>query len=98
MKNQLKYTGCILLALIIGSCRDEDKNPIPDFTKSSIPVFLQGDADSGFIDFLDLDATTISFDVDKLGTEEVTSIDVWVQYNNSETGKSETVEYTSVIV
>ena len=96
MKNQLKYTGCILLALIIGSCRDEDKNPIPDFTKSSIPVFLQGDADSGFIDFLDLDATTISFDVDKLGTEEVTSIDVWVQYNNSETGKSETVEYTTV--
>jgi hypothetical protein len=95
MKN-LKYLYCIVLALIIGSCRDEDENPIPDFTKSSIPVFFQKEGDTGFIDYLDPDATAITFDVDRKGTEDVSSIDVIVTYNNSETNKSETVTYNTV--
>jgi hypothetical protein len=95
MKN-LKYLYCIVVALIIGSCRDEDENPIPDFTKSSIPVFFQKEGDTGFIDFLDPDATAITFDVDRRGTEDVTSIDVIVTYNNNETGESETVTHSTV--
>ena len=95
MKNYIIYIACICLVFIIGSCRDEEKYPIPDVTKSSIPVFLPGDEDTGFIDFLDLNNTTISFDVDKLGSVDVTSIDVLITYNNSQTGNSETVTYTT---
>lgn len=90
MKNQLKYIA-LILAAFIGSCVDEDKNPIPDFTRSSIPVFTQGSADTGFIDFLDFNKSNLSFAVDKKGTEPVENIDITVTFNNSETGESETV-------
>lgn len=96
MKNQINYIACILLTLFIGSCRDEDKNPIPDFTKSSIPVFFQKETDTGFINFVDLDETSLSFDVDRQGTEGVSSIDVLVTFNNTETGESETVTHSTV--
>ena len=96
MKNQIRNITLGLLVLAIGSCTDEEKNPLPDFTRSSIPVFLQDDDDTGFIDFLDFDATTLSFDVDRLGSEDVSGIDVLVTYNNRETNKSQTVQYTTV--
>lgn len=96
MKKLIQITYCVLLILTIGSCRDDDKYPIPDITRSSIPVFLQGDADTGFINFLDVESSNLAFDVDRLGTEGVTSIDVWIQYNNSETGETETISYTTV--
>lgn len=96
MRNQLKYIALALVAAFAGSCADEEKYPVPDFTRSSIPVFHPGTNDTGFIDFMDLNRSTLSFDVDKRGTEEVTSIDVFVTYNNSQTGQSESVKYTTV--
>lgn len=96
MKNTIRYTICILFAFIVGSCRDEDTYPIPDITRSSIPVFNQGDADTGFVNFKDVPSTHFAFDVDRLGTEEVTSVDVWIQFNNSETGMTETIDYMTV--
>lgn len=95
MKNQMRYITCLVLALA-GSCRDEAIYPIPDITSGSIPVFLAKDADTGFVDFLDLDATHVSFEVDRLGSEDVSSVDVWVTFNNAETGESETVAHSTV--
>lgn len=96
MKNRSRYSILLGLAAFIASCTDEDKYPIPDFTTSSIPVFNQGEGDTGFIDFMNFDATSLAFDVDRLGSEEVSSIDVWVTFNNSETGSSTTVDYNTV--
>ena len=96
MKNQLRYITFLATAVLVLSCADEDKYPVPDFTKSSIPVFHQGQDDTGFIDFMDLQRSTLSFNVDKRGSENVQSIDVLITYNNSETGESETVEYTTI--
>ena len=93
MKNQLRYIA--VLAIFVLSCADEDKYPVPDFSKSSIPVFVQGQDDTGFIDFMDVQRSTLSFNVDKRGLEDVQSIDVLITYNNSETGESETIEYTT---
>lgn len=86
----------MLLAFFIGSCQDEEKYPIPDFQKSSIPTFVPGENDTGFIDFLDFDATMLSFNVDKMGTEPVQDIEVLITFNNSQTGKSETILHSTV--
>lgn len=96
MKNQRRYITILILAVFIGSCRDEEKNPVPDFTRSSIPVFATGDADTGFIDFMDFNNTHLSFTVDKRGTEAVQNIDVIITFNNAQTGESETVVYNTV--
>lgn len=95
MKNQLKYIA-LILAVFIGSCVDEEKNPVPDFTRSSIPVFTPDNSDTGFIDFLDPQTSHISFSVDKKGTEAVQNIDVTITFNNSETGASNTVTLSTV--
>lgn len=96
MKNQLKYIALFMAAIFAGSCTDEEKNPIPDFTRSSIPVFLQGEDDTGFVDFMDLNRTALSFSVDKRGSVDVTHVDVLITFNNTETGESETVQYAKV--
>ena len=96
MKNQLKYTAFLMLVLLVPSCRDEEKYPIPDITRGAIPVFVQDDNDTGFINFLDFDASRLAFDVDRLGSEEVASVDVWLTFNNSQTGESETISYKTV--
>lgn len=95
MKNQLRYIA-LILAVFIGSCVDEDKNPIPDFTRSSIPVFTPGTSDTGFIDFLDFSNSNISFAVDKKGTEAVQNIDLTITFNNSQMGASNTVVLSTV--
>jgi hypothetical protein len=95
MKNQLKYIA-LILAVFIGSCVDEEKNPVPDFTRSSIPVFTPDNSDTGFIDFLDPQTSHISFSVDKKGTEAVQNIDVTITFNNSQTGASNTVTLSTV--
>lgn len=92
----IKIITILLLVIVVGACRDEEKNPLPDFTRSSIPLFLQEADDTGFVNFLDLDATVFSFNVDRAGSEDVSSIDVLVTYNNSVTNKSQTVQYTTV--
>jgi hypothetical protein len=96
MKNKVRYIALILLVAFTGACRDEETYPIPDFDRSSIPVFLQKDSDTGFINFLDFDATIVSFDVDRRGAEGVERIDVLITFNNSETGESTTVPYSAV--
>src|SRR5690606_7134082 len=63
---------------------------------ASIPVFTPGEEDTGFIDFNDFDATTVSFNVDKLGRADVEHIDVWITYQNSETGENQTINYATV--
>lgn len=96
MKNQISYIAFLLLAVLIGACRDESLNPVPDFTRSSIPVFAPGDTDSGFIDFNDPAASKLSFNVDRKGLADVTSIDVQITYNNNETGTSHVVTHSTV--
>ena len=86
----------MLLAVFIGSCRDESTNPVPDFTRSSIPVFTPGETDTGFIDFMDFNNTHLSFAVDKKGLSDVKSIDVIITFNNAQTGGSETIVYSTV--
>jgi hypothetical protein len=95
MKNQLRYIA-LMLAVCIGSCVDEEKNPIPDFTRSSIPVFTPGTSDTGFIDYLDFGNSNLSFAVDKKGTEPVQNIDVTITFNNSQTGVSNMVKLSTV--
>lgn len=95
MKNQLKYVA-LILAVFIGSCVDEEKNPVPEFTRSSIPIFAPGSTDTGFIDFLDFNNSRLSFAVDKKGTAAVQNIDVTITFNNSETGESKTVVASTV--
>jgi hypothetical protein len=96
MKNQIRYITIILLAVFIGSCEDEEKYPLPQITRGSIPVFTPGATDTGFINFIDMDATTVSFTVDKDGTEEVENIDVLVIFNNAETGETHTATYSTI--
>ena len=93
MKNKIHYIALIVVAVFVGSCKDEDKYPLPGITRGSIPLFEQGAADTGFIDFMDLDASALAFEVDRLGSEEVQEIDVIITFNNDETGESETIEY-----
>src|SRR5687767_15671413 len=96
MKNQRRYILLLLLVVFIGSCQDEEKNPLPDFTRSAIPVFLQGDSDTGFINYLDFQASNIAFDVERLGREDIAQVDLWLTFNNNQTGESETIEHTTV--
>jgi hypothetical protein len=96
MKNKLRYIACILSAVLIGSCTDEEKYPLPEYTRSSIPVFTPGEADTGFINFLDFNESNISFDVTTDGMESVTGVDVLVTFNNAQTGESETITYNTV--
>ncbi len=87
---------CIVIVLIAASCRDEDSYPIPDITRSSIPVFHQKEPDTGYIDIYNLNESLVSFDVDRLGSEKAEHIDVWVQYKNSQTGASAIANYITV--
>lgn len=96
MKNKIHYISLMMLAVFIGSCEDEEKNPLPGTTRGAIPLFEQGATDTGFIDFKDLDASALAFEVDRLGSEDVEEIDVIITFNNAETGKSETIEYGTV--
>jgi hypothetical protein len=96
MKNQIRYIACILSAVLIASCTDEEKYPLPEFTRGSVPVFTPGEADTGFINFLDFNESNISFAVTTDGMEAVTSVDVLVTFNNAQTGQSETITYNTV--
>jgi hypothetical protein len=82
--------------LSVSACVDEDKEPFNDFQRGAIPIFAQNSDDTGFIDYLDLSASNLSFTVDKQGVAAVNSIDVTITYNNSQTGSSETAVLTTV--
>jgi hypothetical protein len=96
MTNITRYFLCALLTLVVVSCRDDSKDPYPEVTRSSIPLFNAREGDTGFVNFLNLDETMVSFDVTHDGKEEVTRIDVFVTYNNTATGTSETISYSQV--
>jgi hypothetical protein len=92
-----KYAILSLVGLLcVAACVDEDKKPFDDFSRTAIPVFATKTDDSGFINFADLAASNLSFTIDKQGVADVSNIDVTLTYNNSETGESETVVYTTV--
>jgi hypothetical protein len=87
-----------MLALIIAvsACQDDSKEPLPHYVRTAIPVFEINDDDSGFVNFLDPSTTNVSLQLSKEGLADVNSIDVLITYNNSVTGSSETVIYSTV--
>ncbi len=97
MKRKLKYFILVAFSvLLIASCEDKDKMLFDDFQTGAIPLFTPGNDDTGFIDLVNFDQTNISFVLEKEGLAEVSSIDVVLTYNNSETGASDEVIYTTV--
>lgn len=97
MKYKINYIALAVLGMLLTfSCEDKDKQLFDDFQQGSIPLFAQEDDDSGLVNFLDPDQTMLSFNVTTEGLSPVSSVDVLVTYNNSETGASETITYTNV--
>lgn len=97
MNRQLKYIIPAIAALFIGvSCEDEDKQQFRDFQKGAIPLLVQTDDDTGFIDLTDFNSSRIAFDLATEGEAPVSSVDVILTYNNSVTGESTDTKYTTV--
>jgi hypothetical protein len=97
MKYKINYIALAVLGMLLTfSCEDKDKQLFNDFEQGSIPLFAQEDDDSGLVNFLDPDQTMLSFNVTTEGLSPVSSVDVLLTYNNSETGTSETVIYSNV--
>jgi hypothetical protein len=95
MKKKI-FWSFFLLSVVLWTACDDDKKPFTDFKKGAIPLFTPKADDSGFVDYGNLDATTLSFTVNKEGLADVQSIDVMVTYNNSQTGKSDQALVTTV--
>jgi hypothetical protein len=96
MNNKKFWILSLTLALCFAACVDEDEKLFDDFERGAIPLFAVKDDDTGFINLIDVNETKLSFSVTKRGLAEVSSIDITVTYNNSETGSAETAVYTSV--
>lgn len=97
MKPKFKYILPAIAALLISvSCEDDDKKPFTDFQKGAIPLFAQGDADTGFIDLTNFNSSKIAFNLATEGEIDVQSVDVILTYNNSVTGESTNAKYSTV--
>lgn len=97
MKLQFKYILPAIAALLISvSCEDDDKKPFTDFQKGAIPLFAQGDDDTGFIDLTDFNSSKIAFSLATEGEVDVQSVDVILTYNNSVTGESTNAKYSTI--
>lgn len=96
MKN-IKYILPAAAALLISvSCEDDAKKPFDKFEKGAIPLFVQGDDDTGFIDLTDFNSSKMAFEVNTEGETDVSSVDVVITYNNSITGESNDATYTTL--
>lgn len=96
MKN-IKYILPAAAALLISvSCEDDAKKPFDKFEKGAIPLFVQGDDDTGFIDLTDFNSSKMSFEVSTEGETDVASMDVVITYNNSVTGVSTNATYATL--
>ena len=97
MKYKINYIALLVLGMLLTfSCEDKDKQLFDDFQQGSIPLFAQEADDSGLVNYLDPSETLLSFNVITDGLSPVSSVDVLLTYNNSETGTSETVIYSNV--
>ncbi|MGC3948741.1 MAG: hypothetical protein QM762_30280 [Chryseolinea sp.] len=96
MKN-IKYILPAAAALLFSvSCEDDAKKPFDNFEKGAIPLFVQGDDDTGFIDLTDFNSSKMAFEVTTEGETDVSSVDLVITYNNSVTGESNDATYTSL--
>ena len=94
---QLKYILPAAAALLISvSCEDDDKKQFDDFQQGAIPLFVQGDDDTGFIDLTDFESSRIAFNLATEGLVNVSSVDVMITYNNSVTGESSEAKYSTL--
>lgn len=97
MKHKIKYILPAIAAVLIStSCVDEDKQRFNDFQKGSIPVFVQRDADTGFIDLSDFNSSLIDFSLATEGEADVSGVDIIITYNNSVTRTSSTTTYATL--
>lgn len=97
MKSKMKYFILLIVGFLVTvSCEDKDKQLFSDFQRGSIPIFAQGDEDSGFIDLVNSAQSKLSFSLTTQGLADVSSVDVAVAYNNSETGVTNEIVYTNV--
>jgi hypothetical protein len=97
MKHRMKYILPAAAALLISvSCEDDAKKPFDKFQQGAIPLFVQSDDDSGFIDLTNFDNSKISFELATEGEVDVSSVDVVITYNNSVTGESTDAKYSTV--
>ncbi|HTF21708.1 MAG TPA: hypothetical protein VK658_26700 [Chryseolinea sp.] len=94
---QIKYILPAAAALLISvSCEDDAKKPFDNFQQGAIPLFVQGDDDTGFIDLTNFDNSRISFALATEGEVDVSSVDVMITYNNSITGESTDAKYATL--
>jgi hypothetical protein len=96
MIHKIKYILPVIAILLNTSCADEDKQPFDDFQKGSIPLFVQGGADTGFIDLSDFNSSRINFSLATEGEADVSGVDIIITYNNSVTRTSSTATYTTL--
>jgi hypothetical protein len=97
MKHRMKYILPAAAALLISvSCEDDDKKLFDKFQQGAIPLFVQSDDDSGFIDLTNFDNSKISFELATEGEIDVSSVDVVITYNNSVTGESTDAKYSTL--
>ncbi len=89
MKNLYYIIG---LSLIIGSCRNEDLNPIPEPEWAPVAEVQWVDKDKTFFNYSDLENSVFEFTLigEDFGYEEarVESIEVFVSYNGESGAKS----------
>ena len=94
---KIKYILPAVVALMISvSCEDDAKKPFDKFQRGAIPLFAQGDGDSGFIDLYDFNSSKMAFEVNTEGETDVASLDIVITYNNAETGESNDATYTTL--
>src|SRR6188474_732851 len=97
MIHRIKYILPAAAALLISvSCEDDEKQLFNKFQQGAIPLFVQTDDDSGFIDLTNFDNSKISFALATEGETDVSSVDVMITYNNSVTGESIDTKYSTL--
>lgn len=94
---KIKYILPAVAALMITvSCEDDAKKPFDKFQQGAIPLFVQGDEDTGFIDLTNFNSSKMNFEVATEGQIDVASVDLVITYNNSVTGESSDATYTTL--
>jgi hypothetical protein len=97
MKNNKikKILFLLVMFTMVMACKDESKDPVPDYFRSAIPLFERNTDDSGIINLLEPAQTKVSFTLNKEGLAAVKNIDVLITFNNSISGESETVVFST---
>jgi hypothetical protein len=97
MKFKVKHILPAIAALLISvSCEDDAKKPFDNFQQGTIPLFVPGTDDTGFIDLTNFSGSKMSFELATEGAAAVQSVDVILTYNNSVTGVSTNAKYSTL--